>query len=95
MPAPQAVKEAVFLRHAIPRAPWIETGTYRAVTTMFLARHFDHVTTIEPSAELHKSSHKTLSAWHNVTALHGLSETLLPATLAKTSGNMNCWLDGH
>ncbi len=92
--APQFVKESVFLRHAVPNAPWIETGTFWGATTRFLADRFPHVHTIEPSARYYKQAVETFKG-RNVDVINAPSEEALPALLPRLSGSLNFWLDGH
>ena len=59
--APQFVKERVFLKYGVPDAPWVETGTFRGKTTLFLAKHSTKVYTIEPAKELYDDAVKMLA----------------------------------
>lgn len=94
LPAPQTVKEAVLNRYGINDATWIETGTYRGTTTQFLAKLGQHVYTIEPQIHFHNAAKQKFQGC-NVTTICGTSEEVLPNLLAKLSGNINLWLDGH
>ena len=94
-PSPHFIKQAVLLRHGITNARWVETGTHYGYTTKLLARKFQIVYTIEPSAELYEASSKTLSRLTNVVQYLGTSEQHFAAILEKLSGNVCFWLDGH
>ena len=93
--APSEVKWSVLRHRGIPGAPWIETGTYRGRTTEMLAAFAPSVTTLEPAPVLYERAVETLAGLPNVTVLNGTSEDLFPDLLAKVSGDMNFWLDGH
>ena len=56
--APQMVKENVFMRHGIPGAQWVETGTFMGNTTNFLAQRFPSVYSVEPAKELYENALK-------------------------------------
>lgn len=94
-PSPAAVKHAVLLRHHIEGATWIETGTAQGNTTAVLARIATKVHTIEPHHESYKAAVQRFSETRNVEAYHGTSEEIFPKLLAKVSGTVCFWLDGH
>ncbi len=94
-PSPAKVKRNVLLRNAIPGAPWIETGTYLGDTTMFLARRFPRVVTLEPSAELCERARRRFAGMPQVEVVNDISENVFPKLLPQLSGALNFWLDGH
>ena len=92
--APQFVKKKVFLNYGIPDAPWVETGTFRGKTTLFLVKHSPKVYTIEPSKKLYDDAVKML-ADRNVELFNDVSENVFPKLMPTLSGDLNFWLDGH
>jgi hypothetical protein len=92
--APQFVKEQLFLKYGVPNAPWVETGTFRGKTTLFLAKHSTKVYTIEPAKELYDNAVKML-AGRNVELFNDVSEAVFPNLMPTLSGDLNFWLDGH
>jgi hypothetical protein len=53
--SPQFVKNKIFLKYGIANAQWVETGTYRGITTKFLSENYDIIHSIEPGASLFSS----------------------------------------
>lgn len=94
-PSPQFIKHACLLRNGIPKAPWVETGTYLGHTTELLARNSTQVYSIEPEPTLFLNAKKHFSAFSNVEVINGLSEEIFPILLPRISGDVNFWLDGH
>ena len=92
--APQFVKQHIFLKYAVPNAPWVETGTFRGKTTLFLSKHSTKVYTIEPAKALYDDAVKML-ADRNVELFNDVSEAVFPELMPKLSGDFNFWLDGH
>jgi len=92
--SPQFIKEEIFLNYRIPNAQWIETGTYKGVTTAFLANHFSHVHSVEPSKDLYESAVKLFKD-KNVNLYNDISENIFPSLLPGLNGEINFWLDGH
>ena len=82
-------------RHLSAGNAWIETGTYRADTALFLARSARQVVTIEPSPSLAAYSRRRLKGVTNVTLIDQDSEHALPAVLNQVRGPVSFWLDGH
>ena len=93
-PRPQFIKKRVLAEFGIPKAPWIETGTYLGTTTAYLARRAPHVYSFEPAAMLFAKAQKRFEN-ANVTLINAPSEDALPELLATLSGDINFWLDGH
>ena len=94
-PSPGFVKQNVLLRNGVPGATWIETGTYLGDTTLFLSRHAEKVISIEPDIELWRQAKSRLRKFQNIDLVNGTSEEVFESVLAKVSGNVNFWLDGH
>ena len=92
--SPQFIKEKIFLKYGIINAQWVETGTYKGVTTAFLANHFSHVHSVEPSKNLYESAAKLFKD-KNITLYNDISENIFPSLLPKLNGKINFWLDGH
>ena len=46
--SPQFIKEKIFMKYSCPNGQWIETGTYKGMTTKFLSQKFNMVHSIEP-----------------------------------------------
>lgn len=94
-PSPGQVKRKVLLRNGIPGATWIETGTFLGETTIFLARQFPKVISLEPSLELWKQARQRCAAFPNIELVNDRSENVFPKLLPTLSGDLNFWLDGH
>lgn len=73
----------------------IETGTFYANTTKWLAENFDHVYTCEVHAQTYEIAKRELADYPNVE--HNLegSQTYLPKALAKAQGPVLVFLDAH
>ena len=94
-PAPQSVKMSVLRRYGGHCRTWIETGTYRADTTVWLSTWAERVISIEPQAALHAAAVARTNTLDNVDILHGASEDLIADVLADIAGPTGFWLDGH
>lgn len=46
--SPQFIKEKIFMKYSNPNGQWIESGTYKGMTTKFLSQKFNSVHSIEP-----------------------------------------------
>ena len=100
LPAPHFVKQSVLERHGIPRAPWIETGTYRGSTTAFLSASKvlkpPLVISIELSEVLYRAASEKLGHLAGIKLVCGSSEDALEVQLCSLeSTSVNLWLDGH
>lgn len=74
----------------------IETGTYKAGTTLRLAGMCEMVSTIEISEEFYRESSKRLADKENVTIHYGDSVSILPQLLKATlDKNILFFLDAH
>jgi hypothetical protein len=95
MPALPVVKRACVLRNGLPRATWIETGTYKGYTTQELARVASRVISIEPHPGWYARAQRRFGHLSQVTLIQGLSEEVLPGVLEGLEGDVCFWLDGH
>lgn len=75
----------------------VETGTYRGVTTEFLAQFDKPVITIESNERFHEFSKQRLSRLQNVSVLHGSSDVILQKLTeqGQLDGNIFAYLDAH
>lgn len=94
-PAPQSIKWSVLRRHGARCQTWIETGTYRADTTVWLSSWAKRVISIEPQPDLFAAAVKRTSSLSNVTIYNGSSEDVLEGILQNVDGPVGFWLDGH
>jgi hypothetical protein len=94
-PFPSYLKMQVLKAHSVPKAAWIETGTYEGSTSKFLASRFPMVTTIEPSTTYYHRAKQRLGKIKNVKVIFGTSEQFFQEALESTSECVNIWLDGH
>lgn len=89
------IKRAVLLRLGLPRATWVETGTFLGDTAALLSEHSDYVYTIEPEKSLFRDIQRRFEGNNKVKPICGLSEEVFPSLLPTLSGRVNFWLDGH
>ncbi len=97
VPVPSHIKMKTLLRHSIPNSDWIETGTYLAETTKYLASKYENncIYTIEPEKSIYDYVKSKYSRISNIKFLNGSSEEIFEETLENTRGSVNLWLDGH
>jgi hypothetical protein len=109
--SPQFIKQKIFLKYAIPNAQWVETGTYRGITTKFLSENYNTIYSVEPGLALFESVSQKLkceiqkknfnnikwaeNANKKIYLYNALSEDVFPALLPTLNGDCNFWLDGH
>lgn len=74
---------------------WIETGTYKGHTSMFLSEVAKHVYTCEASKECYDHAIQKLSTIRNITAVHGKSSDCLDSFLEQSGDIVNIFLDAH
>lgn len=77
---------------------WIETGTYRGDTTLYLGGGGCPVISFEPSAELAEAASSKFSSHPNIQILNALSEDRLDEILTEVGSTLEhlaFWLDGH
>ena len=95
VPAPHQVKMAVLERHAFS-APWVETGTFKGDTTLWLAGRYPAVVSLEPGEKLFLNARHRLEDERNVRLLNLTSEEGLETAIEiSDSLLLNFWLDGH
>jgi len=94
-PSPQNVKLEILISNSIPKATWIETGTYLGDTTVVLAKNANFVITIEPSERQYEYSLNRLKDLKNVKIINSTSEECIEEILENLSGPTCFWLDGH
>ena len=80
-------------RHGITTA--IETGTYKAQTTRFLAENFANVYSIEMDEGWFNRARQVLNDLFNVTLLCGDSRQVLAQLLPTIKSPALLWLDAH
>lgn len=95
LPCPKTIKDSVLLRHNLPDAVWVETGTYQGETTQLLSKVSSFVYTIEPEPTLYSNAVAKFEGNSRVTVINDISENALPLLLPELSGNICFWLDGH
>jgi hypothetical protein len=95
---PLFIKWRVLKSNSVPGS-FVETGTHRGLTTLYLSRISNFVVSIEPSATFYAKSQKFLSRQKNIELLFGTSENSLNLSikllLEKNLDSINFWLDGH
>lgn len=95
VPAPRSVKMAVLERHAFS-APWVETGTFLGETTLWLARRYPAVISLEPAEHFFLAARRRLEPERNVRILNLASEDGFETAIELSESSMlNFWLDGH
>jgi hypothetical protein len=92
------MKWRVLRTYSVPGS-FIETGTHRGLTTLYLSRISGFVVSIEPSPIFYTKSQKFLSGQKNIEVLFGTSENSLNLSIEllreKKIESINFWLDGH
>ena len=94
-PTPRHFKMQTLLRFSIVQGGWVETGTYMGDTTIFLAKRFPAIVSIEPSTELFGFAKSRVGRFKNVELLHGTSEEFFEDAILSIAPKANVWLDGH
>lgn len=74
---------------------FVETGTYKAHTTIKAAKKFKQVYTVELSEELYEQAKKTCKNQPNIILYQGDSAQVLPQILKKIKGKTVIFLDAH
>lgn len=97
IPNPQFVKEQVFKKYNLQNSIWIETGTFRGTSTIFLSKIADKVFTLEPVLEFYEDVTTRLKNLKNVTFINKSSEEGFEEVIKTIPNNTNVcfWLDGH
>lgn len=93
---PHRVKMATLTRHSQNDASWIETGTYLAKTTIYLAKRSPQVISIEPALIFYDYARSVTKNYHNILLLEGSSEERFSEAITiPNTKHLSCWLDGH
>ncbi len=74
---------------------FVETGTYYGDTAAWAASHFDSVTTIECSREIHQVAARRHGNMRNVNFILGDSRAVLRTIVPKMSSPAIFWIDSH
>ncbi len=90
---PQAL--TLWLRDETATKVFVETGTYLADTTIWAAKHFDRVISIEADRQLYDAARARLASHANVEMRLGRSQDVLAALIPKLSRPALIWLDAH
>lgn len=95
-PSPHYVKQATLLRNMAPGSVFIETGTYKGATSLYMRKHGFKVATIE----IHKplfDIYSTHLKKQGIDARLGDSASVLPLLLEEYRGEaaIAVFLDGH
>jgi hypothetical protein len=72
-----------------------ETGTYYGDTTVWAARHFAKVVTIECSTEIYRTTLAKYGDLHNVKFIYGDSRIRLNQIVSEITSPAIFWLDSH
>jgi len=83
------------LRDAFNLATFIETGTYKAGTTIWAAQNFKKVYSVEGFKEYYDKAISKCAEYKNVTLHFGDSRDELPKILKKVKSPALIWLDAH
>jgi len=100
-PSPNFIKWQVLRRNS-SYGVWIETGTYKGHTSLFLSRIGKVVYSLEPMERIFQKTQHRLRLVHNVNILNLSSETGFYKTIVEVLSqdslkdlSINFWLDGH
>jgi hypothetical protein len=76
---------------------WVETGTYKGITSLALARKSKQVITIEPDSMLYRRANSRLSIQKNIRVINGTSQESLMSAVNYLSfqDQVSFYLDGH
>ena len=93
MGVPQSLVLRFIRAHNIPN--FIETGTFKGGTTLWAAKHFQKVITLEINPEFSRAVAERPDCPKNIQFLVGDSAKLLREVVNGLSGQGVFWLDGH
>jgi hypothetical protein len=74
---------------------FVETGTYRGVTTLYMAERVERCFTVELDPDLCKQARASFAARNNIKLYEGDSATQLGQILIEIAEPTLFWLDGH
>ena len=95
-PSPVFVKRALMNRKGFRDSTWVETGTWKGDTALFLSHGANRVFTIEPDPSLFERAEERFRSNPKITCVKGTSEEVLSDICKKIiAGPVNFWLDGH
>jgi len=94
-PVPYDVKLRTLEMFNLQNSTWVETGTFKGDTTIFLSKISKKVFTIEASQELYASAQKKFNKENKIKSIYGRSQNELPKILENIAGNVCFWLDAH
>lgn len=83
------------LQRAFSLRYFLETGTFSGATAAWAAEHFEQVTTVEGSPELHRAAAERHKHLHNIRFVQGDSRDVLPGAVSDAEGPILAWLDSH
>lgn len=86
---------ALVLRDTYNLTTFIETGTYKAVTTQWAAKNFERVVSIELDENYHLRAKKIFARQKGVKLIQGDSATELAKVLKRIKQPALIWLDAH
>lgn len=86
---------ALALRDTYNLTTFIETGTYKAVTTQWAAKNFERVVSIELDENYHLRAKKIFAKQKGVKLIQGDSATELAKVLKRIKTPALIWLDAH
>lgn len=94
--APDLAPFFLWIRKAYQIDTAIETGTFKGATTLFFAKNFKQVHTIEINQFLYQKNMPLLSKYPNVKAYWGDSKKILPEILSSAANEkIVFYLDAH
>ena len=85
----------LFFRDLCNVQAFVETGTYKADTSLWASSNFDQVYSIELSPDLYRQTSLKYRNYANINFLNGNSSEILPKIMAEISQPSIFWLDGH
>lgn len=88
-------KEFLRLKKAYNIVNVIETGTYKGITTKWLAEHFENVYSIEIMRQYYEEASLGLKGFDNVKLMNSDSRKALPSILDRIKGNTLIFIDSH
>ena len=74
---------------------FIETGTYKAQTSVWASKRFDIVYTVEASEKLYNEAVEEYGNIRNIKFMHGISKESLREIIDEIDTQAVFWLDAH
>ena len=94
-PPPDWIKHRVILENSLSNSTFIESGTFRGSTLLFVRNRFKKIYSFEPSKKFYIFSKIKLKKFKNIKTQNKTSKNGLSTLLKKIQGNVTFWLDGH